>query len=482
MKKKFLFVSLALFLSLFLIKPAWANLAEIQIEQHYTQLAQNALDTLFGPGNFIVKVDVSLSEPRYEVQYTEQSDPKIRRQNPSDQDKINILPGYPVIRNLAPSDFNQLPFDSVTRYISPTIQRIRVDIFANRSFPRGQSGRARDSVFELLGLDRNRDVVELKFVPFYSTSVGGSQEIRVVTDSNNLMTYQNLFSLLLILTLILLLASYVYFQRQQGKLAPAAAKGGGDSANISVNPNIELPRGGSAGGDLKITNAPPIKRFFDFVTESNVGNLNYLIKKENMSPENISVIASYLPPYLASKVLEDLDLKTQAIISAQILNEKLVNRQFVEKLEEHVKNLMECLVGGAGTFQDVFNYVSGEVKKKMLNLLGKSNPEAYKKFRSYIIIFDDLKFLDDEEIKMVLSEANIELLSTALVSTEPNTYQKIDANLTRSAKDFIKQYIELKGKSLSKKDIEAAQDYVLNIVNRLEEDGKINLRGKIKIK
>lgn len=485
---------LGFMLAILISTPAFSVTSEqVLMEGLLAQKAQTALDNLFGKNNFIVRASVSLSDPQYEVKYTRQSSVKVIPQAAakSSSEKMNILPGYPVIRNLAPptQHLNQLPFDSITHYAQPQVRKIVIDVIVNRDFPRGQAGRSTEVIKEVLGLSDGRDVVNLTYRPFAresATSPGATQGNASAT-SQDIFSIQNILQFTALVLLVISLIIYILLKLKQFSLyksSRASSDSSGGGSNVSVSPNIELPTsnsntGGGSGQDITISNTPVIKVYFDFVTETNVDNLIFLLKKENIAIEHIAVIISFLPPKLASKVLGELDLKNQAIVTSTLLSQRLVNREFLDKLEGRMRNWLECLVGGQSAFQRIFSFVSGEVKKQLLTVLGQNDPKSYEAFRSNILIFDDLRYLDDNELKLVLSEVNVDLLATALVSVEEETYQRIDINLSKAAKEMIQQFLDLKGTGIAKQDIESAQDYVLGLAGKLEAEGKIHLREKI---
>ena len=71
-------------------------------------------------------------------------------------------------------------------------------------------------------------------------------------------------------------------------------------------------------------------------------------------------------------------------------------------------------------------------------------------------------------------------LSIALISASEELKTKIISGLTGGARNMIEQFIEYRGGQYSKKAIETAQEELLIVVNRLENDGRIQLKDKIK--
>ena len=97
-----------------------------------------------------------------------------------------------------------------------------------------------------------------------------------------------------------------------------------------------------------------------------------------MNINNIAVIASFLRPKLSARLISEFKLENQSVIAIALADEKMVNRDSIEKLESHIKNGLECLMGGDHVFQSAFNYISSEIKQNVLNHLSKSNVDARK--------------------------------------------------------------------------------------------------------
>jgi hypothetical protein len=469
--------------------PAFASPDEVAIEEQVATRLQRSLDAIYGPNNFVVRVTVSLSAPSYQVRYTAQSKATVTAE-PKSQSKVNIMPGYPVIRNLGPENMKQMPFDSVTAYARPEIQSTVIHLLVNKSFPKGQVGRAQSVIKELLEFKDGRDKIEVSYKPFIEQAAP-VQKIEIANQSEKMFSLQNIFYMTFAAIALLFLLIYIFFASRTAKslkgLSAVAASaaggsggGGGAGPSVSVNPSFELPKGGSGGGDIKISNAPPVKRYFDFVSDDTIEKLVYLLKKENVGPDNLSLVVSFLRPDLAAKLLGTFDVKTQAAISMAIIDQKMVNRAMLDKLEAQIKGAIECLTGGEISFKSIFSFVSGANKRQLLALLEKSSPEGYRRVRNNLILFDDLAILEDDEIKNIISEVRAELFAVALASADPNLYDRFDHNMTKNSKEVISQFLEIKGSTIAAEEVERAQQTILEVAMRLERDGRINISGKLK--
>lgn len=455
----------------------YADPSRYIIEQHMTNVAQQTLDSMYGKGNFVAKVSVQMTDTVYEEKHTKQSDVG---KGKSDANS-NALPGLP---SLSFSPETAVPYDSKTYIKSGTVKKVLVRILVNKSFPKSQARKAEKALTEVLGLNPDRgDVVELIYEKFYYDQEEAKQKIEIsTTGDEKLASYQNLFYLLMLLFVIIFMIVYVVFQIKNAALLKEAQASNGGGANVNVNPNLELPEGfggGGPGGKISLSGSPSIKQYFDFIDEANLDNFIFLLKKEKIKAEYVSMIVSFVRPEIGAKILKELEVGEQAVVAAQLLDQKLASRAVLDKLEAKLKDSLESFFGGESKFKSVFHFVSGDNKRKIMEVLQENDAVGYQKFRQHVILFDDLALLDDSEIEKVVSDINLELLATALVSVDQDVYQRFDENLSKSAKDMISQYLELKSGSTSPQEIEKAQDYILRVVKKLDDSGHINLSGKI---
>lgn len=472
------------FLGVLYAAPVHADLEEIQIEEQLASRLQRYLDGIYGDGNFLVRVDVTVTSPRYEVRYTKQSDAKVREEP---QGKVNILPGYPIIKNLGPDSLNKLPFDSITTLIRPQIQKIVVDVVAEKSFPKGQVGRAQQLIREVVGLQNGRDSINVSYRPFSETAPA-TQKIEIVQAPQPFKTFQNLFYGLMLIFVLVFILVYTWLQikstavvKSLSGLAAAGGSSGSGSGgpSVSVNPSFEMPKGSGSSGDVKLSSGAQVKRYFDFIGDDNIDKLQHLLKTENLGLENISAIVAFLSPDLAAKLLASMDIKVVAQISVSLLDQRMMPRATMDKLEAHIRSSVECLAGGEPRFQQLVGCFSGPIKKSLLAMLSSNAPDVYRRVRPYVLLFEDIKLLSDDEIKILLSDVRMELFAVALASVDEATYARVDQNLTKSARDMIAQYLDLRGGSVSAEDIARAQDTVLATIARLESEGKLQLKSKL---
>ncbi|RAP29314.1 hypothetical protein DID78_03770 [Candidatus Marinamargulisbacteria bacterium SCGC AG-343-D04] len=449
------------------------------VEDNLTKVAQKTLDAMFGENNFIVRIQVAMTDSKYSVKYTQESNPK-RSKSKSSQKEVYILPGVPALKNIAPGSLNQLPYDSVTSMTAPRITKMLIYVLANKSYPRSKAKRAEKVLREILGAKQGRDVVKFEYKAFYEDPNKETQNITIVPGVEPLLTPENVFYLIFALLLLGLIVAYVMYQN---KLLAKETGGGQGGPAINVNPNLELPEnmgGGGAPGAMSVGGAPSIKYYFDFVTAENISDFSYLVNSQNLKAEYICLIASFLQAPLAAKLLKGVDVKVQTQVAMSLVDQRLGSKVILDKLEKKLKADLECFIGGESKVSNVLRQLSSTEKKNIVELAKKSNAAGYRKIRPHLILFEDLSLLEERELQVVLSEVNLEQLAVSLINVSQDLFDVVVENLTKAAKDMVNQYLELKTDVTHAADIEKAQDAIIALIKKMDTSGKINIMDKLR--
>ncbi len=485
---------LAVLIVLMATTATFANAEGATVEEVLSEKAQRTLDRVFGNGAFVAIVSVEMTAPNYEVRYTRQSKTSTTAQSGSG-DKMQILPGYPVIRNLAPDNFKQLPFDSVTRYMPSTLRRIKLTLIANQSFPKNKLPAVQRLVEQVLGMVPNRDATTVIFQAFShdikespQKSLFQMQPANASKEggarSDTFLQWLGVGALGLILVIFMVIYFYIQmrYQKWMAGFAKQHLQALQSQNNSTASPisagRDSLSTTGAVTGEMNMASENRIRKYFDFVDDSNIDKLLFILDREKIGMENLALLIPCIKPHLATKILATLDSKTQAIVSVNIVNPKMFNKDLIEKFETQLKNAMECLIGGKAVSSLILGAMSGQAKKELLSVL-KGNEEGYRRVRPYLIFFDDLDVLDDADIQLIINSIARDTLATSLISVAPQLYQKFDQNMSKNQKALIQEFIELRSRLMSENDVEAAQEVVVKRALELDTQGRIQWRSKI---
>jgi flagellar motor switch protein FliG len=90
--------------------------------------------------------------------------------------------------------------------------------------------------------------------------------------------------------------------------------------------------------------------------------------------------------------------------------------------------------------------------------------------------FEDIKKIDDRGVQTVLKDVPREQLVLALKTASPELRDVVFRNVSQRAAEMIKEDLESMGPT-KLKDVEKAQQSIVDIVRKLEEEGKIVISG-----
>jgi flagellar motor switch protein FliG len=96
-----------------------------------------------------------------------------------------------------------------------------------------------------------------------------------------------------------------------------------------------------------------------------------------------------------------------------------------------------------------------------------------------MFVFEDVVNLDDRSIQRVLKEVDNKELSLALKHVSPEVKKRVTSNLSQRASQMIQEEIEYMG-PVRLKDVEDAQQRIVDIIRNLEEAGQVVIVGGTK--
>lgn len=133
-------------------------------------------------------------------------------------------------------------------------------------------------------------------------------------------------------------------------------------------------------------------------------------------------------------------------------------------------------LGGAKHIADVLKAFDAERSKEILASIQASNEELAQLISKEMFSFSDLVDLPQDSIQLVMREVDSAMLVVAMKTAEPELLEKIYGSLSKRGAEALKDEFEMQGQ-LKRSEVEAAQDVILQIVQRLEQEGTISLGG-----
>jgi flagellar motor switch protein FliG len=218
-----------------------------------------------------------------------------------------------------------------------------------------------------------------------------------------------------------------------------------------------------------------IPQTFKFVKETNLKRLLYLIKNE--PPETMALILSYLTPDQAAKVFSSLSPELQLQVALNLTTVKEMDERVVRRIEGNIREKIDLLKGGVDDFVEIFDRLDKNSRENILNALEKKNPKLAKKIRDLTFSFEQIDTLDNSTLRIILEEVNTGDLAIALRKTSEEVKSKIMENMSAGGAVLLKEEMEF-GKPVTVQAIEEQQQKIVNLILRLEREGKIELKGR----
>jgi len=200
-------------------------------------------------------------------------------------------------------------------------------------------------------------------------------------------------------------------------------------------------------------------------------------------PQTAAFLLSKMNIDQAAMVLQSLGEEEQVDIIIRMATLTNVKSEVVDEVREVLKNQLKGSllsqdeqVGGPKTAANILNYVDRSVEQRILSEIEESYPELAEEIRNLMFTFDDLKKLDDRSIQTVLKEVPRDVLVLALKTASEEIKNLIFKNISQRAAEMIKEDLANLG-PVKVKEVEKAQQQIIDVVRRLEAEGKIAIGG-----
>ena len=218
-------------------------------------------------------------------------------------------------------------------------------------------------------------------------------------------------------------------------------------------------------------------RPFEFIRKTDAAQLLNFIQDEH--PQTIALILSYLPSSQAAQVIGALPPEKQADVAKRIAMMDRTSPDVIQEVENVLEKKLASLVnqdytiaGGIDAVVEILNSVDRATEKHILETLEIEEPELTDEIRKKMFVFEDILLLDDKSIQRVLREVDNGELAIAMKAANEQVQDAIFRNLSKRLAVMIKEDMDYMG-PVRMKDVEEAQQKIVNIIRKLEDSGEI---------
>ena len=218
-------------------------------------------------------------------------------------------------------------------------------------------------------------------------------------------------------------------------------------------------------------------RPFEFIRKTDASQLLNCIQDEH--PQTIALILSYLSSAQAAQIVSSLSQDKQADVARRIAQMDRTSPDVIKEVEKVLERKLSSLVnqdytivGGVDAIVEILNTVDRGTEKNIMETLDIEEPELADEIRHKMFVFEDILTLDNRSIQRVLREVDNNELAIALKAANEDVQNIIFENLSSRLATMIREDMEFMG-PVRMKDVEEAQQKIVNIIRKLEDSGEI---------
>ena len=200
-------------------------------------------------------------------------------------------------------------------------------------------------------------------------------------------------------------------------------------------------------------------------------------------PQTIALIISYLTDVdQAATTLRSLPENIQADVVYRIASLDSIPPGVVNELKEVWTDEMKqagsmvTKVGGVEPVAEILNAMDKASETRILSTIEESNPDLAEQIRELMFTFEDLTLIDSKQMQTVLKDVDKADLAMALKTASDAVKELILSSMSTRAAEMLNEDLENMG-PVKIADVENAQQKIIKIVKKLEEEGKLIMAG-----
>ena len=199
--------------------------------------------------------------------------------------------------------------------------------------------------------------------------------------------------------------------------------------------------------------------------------------------QTVAVILAHLESDQAGQVLAGLPEAMRGDVALRLATMEEVQPDVLEELSQSIQETLLAStgmgsqsIGGPEVMADILTRMDKANEGGiMVRIAEKSQPLA-DAIRALMFVFDDLVKVDDRGVQELMKEISKDDLPLALRGANPEVKEKFFKNMSSRAAEMLKEDMEAKG-PVKVSDVERAQQNILKVCRKLEEEGRIVIAG-----
>jgi flagellar motor switch protein FliG len=203
---------------------------------------------------------------------------------------------------------------------------------------------------------------------------------------------------------------------------------------------------------------------------------------ENEHPQTVALVLAHLEPQKGSTLL--MALKPQLRVEAvqRLAEMRQFSPEMAEKVALVLARRMDSLgssgrrsYSGFRSVAELLNRMEGPASKSILEDIEKSEPKLAIGIRDLMFTFEDLLTVPQQSIREIVGAVDKRVMAMALKGSKENLRAYLFKAMSSRAMEMLRDDMEAMGPVRSK-DVAKAQQEMLAVARKLEEEGKVMLK------
>lgn len=202
---------------------------------------------------------------------------------------------------------------------------------------------------------------------------------------------------------------------------------------------------------------------------------------ENEHPQTVALVLAHLDAEKGSSLLMSLKLPLRIETVRRLAEMRQFSPEMAQKVALVLSRRMEAVgmsgrrsYAGFKSVAELLNRLDQTVSKTILEEIEKTTPKLAISIRDLMFTFDDLLTIPQVSVREIIAAVDKRVLAVALKGARENLRAHLFKAMSSRAMEMLRDDMEALG-PLRGKDITQAQQELLGVARRLENEGKIVL-------
>ena len=196
-------------------------------------------------------------------------------------------------------------------------------------------------------------------------------------------------------------------------------------------------------------------------------------------PQTIALILAHLNASSAAQLITLLPEGLRADVLTRMASLDDISPEVVTRISTVIEQRLKTLGGpsreqhgGVRAVAELFNRLERTVSGPVLEAIETERPDLAVSIRNLMFVFDDLLHVEDGGIREIVQRADKKALTVALKGATEAIRERFFTNMSKRAAEMLREEMEVLG-AVRLRDVEKAQQDIVYIARKLEEEGVI---------